>query len=168
MALSHPSKEDVAHDLLRLSLLALATVDLGVRTHSSLKRPEENSLIATSDEMKRDIMRQMEIVVSLGIFEDPEIDSLAVLAALLAITTRDVGVNCVRGCIMVLTKGQRLAGSEDWEPPMRLVAQILASIGGPAAYIRRCGTQVARVIVEQLATCEVLGEPAPGRWEHGS
>lgn len=56
---------------------------------------------------------------------------------------------------------QRLAGCQEWEPPLQIGRDIVVNAGGSAAFINARPTADRRFLVEQMAVLELIGGCAP-------
>ncbi|KAK8858970.1 hypothetical protein IAR55_003202 [Kwoniella newhampshirensis] len=140
LALGQPYGQDVFHDAFRTALISLASLDVGMKSSTSLQQPSDNAMYELSYDQRSTALELLNIGEAMN-GGNAGLDAVDLtLAAVVALAFRD-----------------RLAGCQSWEEPITLGVKSVSAQGGPAAYIARHSTLQTRFLIEQMACVELLG-----------
>ncbi|WVQ95837.1 hypothetical protein IAU59_002936 [Kwoniella sp. CBS 9459] len=145
MALGKPYGTDISHDAFRCALLSLASFDMGMKMHSSLRSKDDNAMYALSKEQRisaltlLEMLKMIEPPIARSDAENLEIADYT-LGVAIAISIRD-----------------RLAGTQEWEKPLAIGTDAILSLGGAASYLNKKPTRDRRFLLEQMACTDILG-----------
>lgn len=140
LAVGTPAGVDVVHDAFRLGLLSLASFDIGYRMSPALLAPGENAMYDCSRVQRRRAIDALRAAKTMGKFRGD------LAAADLAVAT-----------VVSLAVRDRLAGTAEWETPLKLAIDIVLGFGGPEIFIALDPTPARRFLIEQLACVEIVG-----------
>lgn len=140
LAVGTPSGLDVVHDAFRFGLLSLASFDIGYRMSPALLAPGDNAMYDCSRVQRRRAIDALRAAKTMGKFRGD------LAAADLAVAT-----------VVSLAVRDRLAGTAEWETPLKLAIDIVLGFGGPEIFIALDPTPARRFLIEQLACVEIVG-----------
>lgn len=120
----------------------------------------QNAMYSTSDEQRTEAHKRLTAASISGILKGDPADAELAIATVIALSIRDVSGRQSRQRIAVQNTeaAQRLAGCQEWEPPLQIGRDIVVEAGGAAAFISARPTADRRFLVEQMAVLELIGE----------